>query len=309
MRTHSLFSKIRTAALVIFLLSFSLVFAIPNSRGDVQSTSTSSLDLNGINVSIYNGTGVLGSSAIALEHMFLWMNATVGFVDGNQIRNGILSTCDILVFPGGSAISYRDDLEPEGLDIVREFVTDGGSYFGVCGGSLFATNAVLGLFNGYYSSPVNGSGLYLIQMAVNHTSSGPDLSSEPRSYQTMYWNSAYFYGINMSSVFSIAYYSFNNRSGMIAFSYGEGTVFLSSPHPEYEEGDSRDGTDFCDYFDDPDSEWTLMLRVSCWLVDASIPQNTESGGQLPDYFTLLTLGGVGLIGVVVVIYLLKSRRH
>jgi hypothetical protein len=58
---------------------------------------------------------------------------------------------------------------------------------------------------------------------------------------------------------------------MIAFNYGNGTVFLSSPHPEYEEGNMKDGTDLWDLYSDPDSEWGLMLRICEWLLEESYP--------------------------------------
>lgn len=35
-----------------------------------------------------------------------------------------------------------------------------------------------------------------------------------------------------ASIQTIATYESNGRAGMIAFPYGNGTVFLSSPHPE-----------------------------------------------------------------------------
>ncbi|MFW9961334.1 MAG: BPL-N domain-containing protein [Candidatus Thorarchaeota archaeon] len=301
MRIKRFYSRLGFVTLAIFLISFSLIFVSPVRSEATKNAAVSHVDLHDVEVAIYNGYGILGSSRLALNNMFLWMNATTRYVVGSDIRNGTLNTCDILVFPGGSAVSYRNDLEPEGLDIVRDFVRNGGSYFGICGGSLFATNAILGLFDGTYSNPVNGTGIFLTQMYVNRNSSELNMSSEPSSYQVMYWNSAFFYGDGMTTAIPIANYSNNNRPGMIAFRYGEGTVFLSSPHPEYEEGDSRDGTGFSDFLEDPDSEWSLLLRVSCWLVDASIPRRTD--------YTLVAIGGVGLLGVVIVLYLVKFRRH
>jgi glutamine amidotransferase-like uncharacterized protein len=239
MRTRGFRSKPGIVAAAIFLLSFSVVFAISDRSVTAQANLAPHVDLHDVNVAIYNGAGGLASSAIALQHLFLWMNATVRFVDGAAIRNGTLSTCDILAFPGGSMLSYRDNLESEGLDIVREFVRDGGSYFGICGGALFGTDVFLGLFNGTYSNPINGTVIYLTQMYVNRNSSGPDLSSEPDSYDVMYWGSSYFYGDGMSTAIPIANYSCNNKPGMIALKYGEGTAFLSSPHPEYEEGNIK----------------------------------------------------------------------
>lgn len=301
MRINRFYSRLGFVALAVFLISFSLIFVSPIRSEATRNAAVSHVDLHDIEVAIYSGDGILGSSGLALNNLFLWMNATTRYVDGSDIRNGTLDTCDIIAFPGGSSVAYRDDLEPEGLDILREFVRSGGSYFGICGGSLFATNAILGLFDGTYSNPINGTGISLTHMYVNHISSELNLSSEPRSYEVMYWGSAYFYGDGMSTAIPVANYSYNNRPGMIAFRYGEGTAFLSSPHPEYEEGSSRDGTDFCDYLNDPDSEWSLLLKVSCWLVDASIPVSTD--------FTLIAIGGVGLLGVVIALYLVKIRKH
>ncbi|MHA1962930.1 MAG: hypothetical protein ACW99U_22300 [Candidatus Thorarchaeota archaeon] len=93
---------------------------------------------------------------------------------------------------------------------------------------------------------------------------------------------------------------------MIAFQYGRGTVFLSSPHPEYEEGSDRDGTDAFDFFEDPDSEWGLLLKVSQWLIEASnetLPESVPENYIGLDMVTtsVLALGSVGVILVVVVV--------
>lgn len=289
-----------TGILLILVLT-----SMPDARGVSQEISSSLSDLSDTSVAIYGDAGVLASSAIALEYMFLWMNASVSFVYASQILNGTLDSYDILVFPGGSAVNYRQSLDTEGLDIIREFVSNGGSYFGICGGSLFATNLILGLFDGSYSNSINGTDIYLTEMLVNQNSTGPDLSTEPESYLTMYWGSAFFYADDMSNVIPICTYPSNNRSGMIAFAYGEGTTFLSSPHPEYEEGDSRDGIGEYDYLNDPDTEWNLMLKVSRWLVDESVPQNSQDGIQTSTYFIL---GTAALMGLISVTYLVRSRR-
>ena len=73
----------------------------------------------------------------------------------------------------------------------------------------------------------------------------------------------------MTGIIPICTYTDTGFAGMIAFEYGNGTVFLSSPHPEYEEGSMRDGTDFWDSIPDPDSEWDLMLKVCQWLLEES----------------------------------------
>ena len=178
----------------------------------------------------------------------------------------------LVVFPGGDAFDYSTYLGTTGRNAVIDFVTRGGSFFGICGGSVFGTDSYLGLFDGYASGAVNGSGTKLLQMIVNTNSTGPDLSVEPLTYELLYWNSGYFYSSNatyMSTVIPIVLYTQNNEPAMIACRYGNGTVFLSYPHPEYEEGSARDGEDDFDYYTDPDSEWILLLKVSLWLVEAS----------------------------------------
>jgi len=246
---------------VLLLVVGSLTLVLRNPAG-----------MEGIRVAVYNDTGVLQSSATALLNMFLWMNADADYVNSTEIQQGVLDGYDIVVFPGGPASDFFSSLGVTGGLAVLDFVEGGGSYFGICGGSVLGTNYYLRLFNGYTVGAVNGSGIKIIQLIVNGNSTGPDLSSEPSTYGVLYWSSGYFYSSNatyMSTVIPITLYPQNNEPSMMVCRYGAGTVFLSYPHPEYEEDSERDGTDYFDYYDDPDSEWGLLMKVSLWLVEAS----------------------------------------
>ncbi|MBE0526535.1 MAG: hypothetical protein IH631_06300 [Candidatus Thorarchaeota archaeon] len=228
--------------------------------------------MEGVRVAVYKDSGVLPDSASALLNMFRWMNAEANYVNATEIQQGVLDDYDIVVFPSGPANEYSGTLGIAGRNAVRNFVARGGSYFGICGGSEFGTNSYLGLFNGYASGAVNGSGTKIIPLIVNIKSTGPDLSQEPLTYNILYWNSGYFYSSNttyMSTVIPVTFYTQNNKPGMIVCTYGIGTVFLSFPHPEYEEGSTRDGAEQFDYYNDPDSEWGLLMKVSLWLVETS----------------------------------------
>lgn len=256
-------SKLKGAAVLFVILIAVGGFAL------LYRTSTG---MEGVRVAVYNDRGALPSSSTALLNMFLWMNAEANYVNSTDIQQGVLDEYDIVVFPGGDSYDYSNYLGTTGRNAVRDFVAMGGSYFGICGGSIFGTDSYLGFFHGYASGAVNGSGTKVIPMIVNTNSTGPDLSNEPSEYNILYWNSGYFYSSNatyMSTVIPITLYTQNNEPGMIACKYGNGTVFLSFPHPEYEEGSARDGTGDFDYYNDPDSEWTLLMKVSLWLVDAS----------------------------------------
>jgi glutamine amidotransferase-like uncharacterized protein len=259
-------------ALIILII---IVSTIPTSIVLINEKINSEKypTLFGIRVAIYHGNAVLSAanSYVALAHMFRWMGASVDYIEPTEIQNGGLFWYKMLVMPGGSPDSYALELGENGMASIRSFVNFGGTYFGICGGAIFGVSSYLNLYDGnlYYPVPGMGTGAELINMTINQNSRGPNLSKEPEMYTTLYWGSSYFDDYN-DWVIPIAFYPQNNRPGMIAFQKGLGTVFLSSPHPEFEEGDDRDGVSSFDTLNDPDSEWDLMLNVSKWLVDISI---------------------------------------
>ena len=101
---------------------------------------------------------------------------------------------------------------------------------------------------------------------------------------------------------------------MVAFEYGNGTVFLSSPHPEYEEDGDRDDTTFGDDLDDPESEWDLLFRVSKWLIEASYVEPsspTITPAPTPNTldFSLIVVASTGCVIVVLIVAVLYRRMH
>jgi len=280
-----------------------LLLALPLVFTDGTITAQTSTDLSGVRVAVYNGGPFEAgnNSRIALRSMFEWMAATVEMVEPEEIRNGALTSYDILVMPGIPQGTYYVELGQDGIDQIRQFVTNGGSYVGICGGSLLGTRGYLGFFNGSLQYPIPGvaSGTHLTQMDVNHESTGPDLADLPATFSILYWNSGFWHADDMSGVITIASYPQNDQPGMIASRYGYGTYFLSSPHPEWEEGDPRDGTTYFDGYNDPDSEWPLMLSVATWLVDASpAPPPGPDFGIIGIVAVGITIGAV-VVGVAV----------
>jgi glutamine amidotransferase-like uncharacterized protein len=223
--------------------------------------------LEGYQVSVYDDFGVQYQSAIAAQRMFEWMGADVSIINKTDILDGVLNTTDILVMPGGCWCDQRCDIISENdMDLIRKYVLNGGAYFGIDGGASYATNYRMALFDGFLSPDVFGAGYYLTDVDVNRNSDGPDLTREPVSYSLLYERSGYFDIEGMSGIIPICSYHNTSFYCMIAFESGNGRVFLSSPHPEYEEGTLNDGVDYFDELNDPDSEWTLMLKVSQWLL-------------------------------------------
>jgi len=274
-------------------------------------------DLTGVKVAIYNGNGVMPSSRVALTRMFEWMNASVEEINATQILENLLDDYDVLVIPGGSESTCCSELQyNEGVQKIKDFVTNGGSYFGICGGATYGATYI-GFLNGSMR-PVNepGSLIHITTMNVNQSSTGPELSDCPASFATMYYGSQYFDPREGTDVHIIATYEYNGEAGMVAFEYGTGTVFLSSPHPEYEEDDNRDDTTFGDDLDDPDSEWDLLFRVSKWLIEASYVEPSGTTTTTPTTtvaaaldLTLIAVASAGAAIVVLTVVVLYRRGN
>lgn len=300
-------NKQRSAFYLLGCLMF-LALPLVLPRGSVAAQTTT--DLSGVNVAVYSGGPFEpgNNSRTALTHMFEWMGATVALISPEQIRNQELWGYDILVIPGIPPANTYVELWQEGVEQIRQFVANGGSYFGICGGSVFGMSGNLGFFDGTLRGPIPGvaGGIHLTTMAVNHESTGPDLSALPANYSLLFWDSGYWYKEDMSGVITVASYPTNGQPGMIASRYGYGTYFLSSPHPEWEEGDPRDGTAYFDEYNDPDSEWPLMLSVANWLVDAS-PAPPPPGPNLGLIAVAAVGVAIGAGAVVALVFILKRR--
>ncbi len=262
-------------------------------------------DLEGVRVAVWGEThNMVVSSGIALYAMFEWMNATVEYVNGEDIKAGVLSNFDLLAMPGGQVSAYYNALETDGIENIRQWIAEGGSYFGLCGGALFLTSSSrFGIYNGTRDLAVPGdyTSLHLTDMTINTTCEGPDLSDLPESISTLYWGSSYFIPDEGFDYIPIARYADSNTPGMIALQYEQGNVFLSSPHPEYEEGTNRDNTTEFDEFNDPDTEWDFLLRIAIWQIESS-----ASRAVVIDTL-VIGLAAAGVLGIVIIIVAIRRR--
>ncbi len=291
----------------LILLILTMTFLSPANAIAQEEPAALINGLSGVNVAVYTGNQVLSHSFTALKNMFEWMNASAEAISASRIKDGWLDNYDILVFPGGPQSSYASELEDEGKEIIVDFVKNGGSYFGVCGGANFGASSLRFLDGSVRSANELGDEQHLTIMHINRSSTGPDLSECPENVSTMYWYSSYFDAYNESTIIPIARYDHNDEPGMIAIKYDYGTVFLSSPHPEYEEGENRDGTAFGDYLLDPDSEWEMLLQVSRWLIEAS-PETTPAISEPLDFVPIAIISGSVIAIVVVLVAITKWKR-
>jgi glutamine amidotransferase-like uncharacterized protein len=285
---------------LIALIIFSFSFSTKILNGDATPES----DLKGIKVAIYNNqnSDVYLASRIALQNMFEWMNAKVFNITALEIQQGKLFEYSIFVIPGRAPGVSLYELGENGMNSILDYIKLGGSYIGICGGAIFAASEEFNLFSGEVLYPVPGVSptTHITEMRLIKNSGGPNFSSKNETFSTLYWGSSYFNLNGMNNILPIALYSECNESGMIAYSYGLGNVFLSSPHPEFEENNERDGTDIFDNLNDVDSEWPMMLNISQWLV-------SSSRDRIIIIWTV-SLGGGAIIAAFITLLIIRKRK-
>jgi glutamine amidotransferase-like uncharacterized protein len=283
-------------------------------------------DLSGISVGIYY-IGYydirVNHSYTALINMFEWMNATVRIFNTTDIINGSLWACEILSIPEGLGPTLEYKLTDEGLQAIREWVAAGGSYIGVRGSAAMTvqysyfeniwTEFDLALINGTSYEVEDLGHTTMTNVSINRDCTGPNLSDMPENMSVLFKTGRYILPNEGQELIYIANYTHNNLPAMVASHYGEGNVFISSPHFEYEENGDRDGTSNFDSYDDPDSEWPLMLTISQWLVESSPTVcNLTEWPVNPSSLTLpmeiiLVAGGVGIVVIAVIAIYIRKR--
>ncbi len=88
------------------------------------------------------GVGYYGSTLLARAVEETTLDARTMAVCPEDIREGILDRCIGVLFPGGTGRGIAVALQPEGVQRVRDFVANGGGYFGVCAGAYFAASGL-----------------------------------------------------------------------------------------------------------------------------------------------------------------------
>ncbi len=294
----------RPVLLFNFLFLFLLLCLIGGPHRLV--TGQQSTNLSGVPVAVYTGghSDENLASRTALIHLLEWLDADLTLLSPEGVLNGSLDEQAMFVMPGISPYTLRDEMTPVCYDIIRNFIASGGAYIGIYGGTFFEWTH-FELFNIELQNylPELPAGKNLVTVNIHKNGTGPDLSALPNSYQILSWTGSYFDAPDMSHVTTIASYALNDLPCMVSFRYGSGAVFLSSPHPEIEEGDIRDGTTFQDGLNDPDSEWNLMRIIACWLIDTA-----GFTPSIPNPIFMVTLAIVSIIVIVIVASVLYWKR-
>jgi hypothetical protein len=108
--------------------------------------------VNSITVAIFDvdNEGVLAgpqNKSARVIHAILKAETNIEtiIVTGKKLRQSRLDGVNVFMIPGGGVMLYQQwALGVRGRKIVRDFVRQGGGYFGICSGAFLATNARFG---------------------------------------------------------------------------------------------------------------------------------------------------------------------
>ena len=203
---------------------------------------------------IYQDYGCSDTTALitGLREYFEPRGCEVGFTDAAGIIHGNELNDKVLAFfmPGGAGTPYRHKLQVLGNDKIREYVQDGGIYYGICAGAYYAcrytefetdipelrkvTQCGLNLVEGKAIGTLykefnilpydkNAASSAVVELVWNDNS----------RYMTHYHGGPYFESSNSDTDEVLAYYGLTDKKpALISRVYGKGKVILSGVHFE-----------------------------------------------------------------------------
>ena len=203
---------------------------------------------------IYQDYGCSDTTALiaGLREYFEPRGCSVGFTDAAGIINGGELNDEVLAFfiPGGAGTPYRHKLQVLGNDKIREYVQNGGIYYGICAGAYYACRNTVFEADIPELKKVTECGLNLLEGRAIGTlykelNIRPyDKNAESAAVVELIWNdnrkyAAYYHGgpyfepFNLDENEVLARYNLEGKQpAVISRNYGKGKVILSGVHFE-----------------------------------------------------------------------------
>ncbi|MEO0510409.1 MAG: BPL-N domain-containing protein [Verrucomicrobiota bacterium] len=264
--------------------------------------------------------------AVAAFELMEDLNYEVEYIDAADVNANRLGEYRMLFFPGGWAGGYNDFISETGKQNIRDFVSSGGSYMGMCAGSFFISERVfwregpgedteqniyntragytLDMWNGVsdgaifdfqpWNTSAIGCNLFPGARMVDLTIDQELVPEAEASVNVLYWGGPIYRppGGKWSNEKIIARYDMDGFSGheepaIVTFPYGEGRILMSAVHPELSINEST-----CEFFDDDEpivgARVFLSHLVQRMMVPVEKPELAAvSGVRLLTFETLL----------------------
>ena len=210
----------------------------------------------------------------------------IGFADAEDVKNGALNDrLRAFIMPGGASRYVSDKLNGPGNAAIKEYVTSGGIYIGICAGAYygcrqiewrpgfdqsFSVDSELGFFPGTAKGPIPQ---FISNNNAHHMAAVTDLATDAGHVtKTFYWAGPVFESEEQDQYQVLARYAAlsGQPPAIVSGSFGKGRYLLSSSHIEIDSAQ----LDLMS-FDVPDNRYADIAELS----------NTD--GVTTDYFTTL----------------------
>ena len=246
MRTQkSLFGRIVFGILPVFLIFAGIGCADLGTAPSSADTPSVKLPLK---VGFFVDEGSRGGGVIQLARLIEYSpQLQLIPLDGQDLHDGKLKEIDLLVIPGGSGAQQIKTMQETGVKAIRQYVADGGAYFGVCAGFLCALNRPewIGLLP--YALDLDNIGSRAAVMAEISEKGAKLLDIRPGSYKVIYSHGPVARRVEQPETGrseELAVYknsishpktpraNFVGTPAMLYGQYGKGKVIVTSFHPE-----------------------------------------------------------------------------
>ena len=122
-------------------LALCLVLGATWTAPAASSDSPKAAAPDAVRVALYHGPGTGGKGPVNLKRKLNEGKASsLVEVSPEDIRAGVLTNYDVVIFAGGSGSKEAEAIGEAGRAAVRQFVANGGGYIGICAGAYLATS-------------------------------------------------------------------------------------------------------------------------------------------------------------------------
>ena len=93
-----------------------------------------------VRIGLYTDSGSRGGANASWAEFLGGADADFRFLSGRDLREGALKDLDLLVVPGGTGYGQYESMKEAGAKAIRDFIRDGGCYYGTCAGIALLLN-------------------------------------------------------------------------------------------------------------------------------------------------------------------------
>lgn len=164
-------------------------------------------------------------------------NVVFSYATSTKITSATLTGYDVLAMPGGSGGKYYLNSGSISSSAIKNFVSSGKGYIGICAGAYSATARTDNYYNGWGIAPnVNAKAVvYEGNVPIQITSAGAQVLGTSGTTTLAHYNGAAMYVSGKAVTFATYADSKTGYKGYAAIVgdyYGKGRTVLSGPHPE-----------------------------------------------------------------------------